>query len=101
MRKRFPVAHSPARGYHVALPTYLMIDGSWLPITPTLIHRDGPLPAAAVAAVLALDPTVLVEIPNDYIDPLTGEIDVPRIRETYRRNPHYDRPDWTPPKPVV
>lgn len=51
------------------LPSYQEVPGSYLPITPALIHAGGVLFGAAAAAVLALNPSVLVDVPDADVPP--------------------------------
>lgn len=65
MRKRVKLKYDAVRGYYVDLPTKRIIDGSFQPVTANLLHADGAYPNAAPAAVLALNPTVEVYLPDD------------------------------------
>lgn len=96
MRKRVKLQHDAVRGWHVDLPTYAMIPGSCLPITATLIDKDGVLRGADVASVLALNPTVEVHCPDEYQGKQAGTLDAERIRKLYEGHPEYGKPSYTP-----
>ena len=99
MRRRFPLAYSAALAWHVDLPTYNIVAGSFLPIRAALTHADGIQPGATVAAVLATNPTVMCDIPDEYAGDDEGNVDVANLRRLYKGNARFDRPDYTPPKP--
>ncbi len=99
MRKRAPATYNAKTDtWHVDLPTYSIIPGTWQPITPDLIGDNGVHPTASPAKVLAKHPTVEVEIPDEW--PLTadGQIDAERLRIMYRGHPRFGSDDFTPPK---
>jgi hypothetical protein len=85
MRKRVKLQYSATRGWHVDLPSYRMIDGTFEPVTANLMHANGVLPGARVAAVLALGPTVEVEVPAADCRSGDGavEIDLQKIHARY------------------
>lgn len=87
MLKRLPLLWSLERGYHIDAPTYQMVRDSFVPEKKGLIHKNGILPIANHNDVMKLAPTVLVELPDDYIDPRTDKISARRIREIYRGHP--------------
>lgn len=97
MLKRAPVAYSPQLGFYVNLPTYTMIPGTWRPITPGKIHKDGADPKAKPDEVLQLQASVLVELP-DYT-PLdeTGQIDKVAICQMYNTHPYYGKTQFKAP----
>jgi hypothetical protein len=70
-----------------------MIEGSTRPVTPGLIHKDGPYPDANPAAVLALPATVEIDLPDDHIDETTGQIDKRMLRARYKGSAKWDHPD--------
>jgi hypothetical protein len=91
MRKRLPITYTAQRGWHVALPTYQMIPGTFQPITKGLIDKDGVLAAADTTKVLTLTPTVEVDFPDEYMhDDLDG-IDPGKIRNMYKDHPLWSR----------
>lgn len=97
MLKTVPISYSPTRGYYVNLPTYNMVQGTWEPVTPNLLHANGAYPKADPMQVLALNPTCIVEIP-DYI-PMdeSGNIDPVPFAEVYKNHPYFGTTHYTPP----
>lgn len=55
--------------WRAPLHTYAMVPGSFQPVTALLMHADGVFPTAAPSAVLALNPSVLVEVPDADLPP--------------------------------
>lgn len=97
MLKRVPITFTDDRGYHVNLPTYFMIAGTFLPIEKDLIHRDGAYPNAEPADVMALKPTVIVSAPlEDCLTP-EGQVCPVKLAEKYRGNDLYDHSAYVPP----
>jgi hypothetical protein len=78
------------RGWFVNHPHYLMVPGSWEPVTKGLIHKDGVYPDADPATVEALKPTVEVDIPCRTADHETGLPDKGKIRALYKGQPDWD-----------
>lgn len=97
MLKRVSITWDAQRGYHVALPTYFMIAGTWLPLQPGLLHSDGAFPNAEPADVLALNPTVIVSLPEDECIDDARQIDKLAIAQKYAGHPLYDSADYVPP----
>ena len=97
MLKRAPITFTDERGYHVALPTYFMIAGTWLPLQPGLIHRNGPYPNAEPKDVLALNPTVIISAPVEDCLADDGQVCPIKIAAKYRGNDLYDSSDYKPP----
>jgi hypothetical protein len=123
MLRRFPLTFSPERGWHVALPTYAMIPGTWLPKiaggVPIPAHINSTTGAAVPAGVADVcdgngihhrvqpnDPRIAnlsceVEFPDDYFGNAAGDLDVANLRLKYKGNPLWDRADLVPPRPAV
>jgi hypothetical protein len=77
------------------LPHYSEVSGSWEPVTEGLIEPTGiPLTADPVE-VLALEPTVEVEVPERLLDPETGRPSKERIRQLYAGQPLWDHDQVT------
>lgn len=91
MRSRVSMSYSPNQGWYVDLPTYIMIPGTVLPITPGMIDADGVIPSADPVAVRALGPTVMVHHPHEYTDPRDGRIRADKIRSMYSNHPDWGR----------
>lgn len=88
MRKTLAVSFDEARGFHVDMPTYVMIPGTFAPVTDGLIGPDGPISGAKVADVLALGPSVEVDLPDD--TPIkAGKIDAAGLRKMYADTPRF------------
>lgn len=100
MRKRVPLVYSAALGWHVDLPTYEMVPGSVQPFHRAgLIERGEVLPAAPVAGVLGLMPTVVVLLPDDWPMRADGQLDAPGLRAMYRGSRRgHGRADYQPPR---
>jgi len=83
-------------GYHVHLPTYTMVPGSWQPLIPDKVDKDGVLAkmpdgkdvelSAAEKAQLTVD----VDVPDDEVDD-QGRLSLEKIRVKYRGQPRWDR----------
>lgn len=96
-RRRVRIAHDPARGYYVDLPTCGMVPGSWRPIVAGLIHPDGADPKADPQDVIAAGASVEVDLPEADCHPVTGAPSVAVIRERYEGNERFDRADYAVP----
>lgn len=88
MRKMVKLKHDVARGFYVDLPCCRMVEGSFRPLVAGKIQADDVLPAtvatpAQLAALLALNPTVEVDIPDEDCDCQAGTVDPNKIRERY------------------
>ena len=89
MRKRMMLYFDAARGWHVDLPTYQMVNDTFDPVTAGLIHANGVFPGAPVAEVLALGPSVEVELPDDTPTTKAGKIDTAALRKMYADHPRF------------
>jgi len=83
--------------YHVDLPTYAMLAATFEPITNALLHAHGPYPDADPKDVMALNPTVIVDVPDDCCDHTTQTISPEKIRALYSNVPRFAHPDWKAP----
>ena len=102
MLKRVCLSYDTARkGWRVNLPTFSMLPGSFLPVTDGLIDADGPLASADPKAVLAVNCSVLVEIPDDTPVDQAGDFDAGGIRDMYAGHPRFGVDDYTPPSVVA
>lgn len=101
MLKRFAVSWDAERGFHIELPSYRMVTGTWAPVTNGLIHADGVVPGAKVAAVMALNPSVEVELPGDTPTTKAGELDAVAMRVMYADHPKYGHRNFAPPAEVA
>jgi len=121
MRRRFLITYSPGLGYHVDLPRFQMIPGTWRPIIaggvniPAGTHPGTGAPTPPSVAdvcdgngihhlVQPSDPriaqiTVECEIPDTYYGDDVGDIDLDNLRRIYAAHPRYDRADYLPPRP--
>lgn len=97
MLKRTPITYTETRGYHVALPTYQIIGGTFLPIKKGVLHKDGPYPNAEPADVMALKPTVIVMAPLEDCLTEVGQVCPVKISTKYQGHPIYDSADYQPP----
>jgi len=79
--------------YSVALPEYIMVPDSFLPLIPGLVTLNG--------VDISADPndprlnglSCLCEVPDRICDSLTHLPDTARICSFYKGNPKWDRPD--------
>jgi hypothetical protein len=78
------------QSWKVNLPEYIMVPGSWEPVTPLYIDEHGVLFGADPYKVLALQPTCEVDVPDRICDPDTGQLSKDRIRELYKGNKLWD-----------
>jgi len=84
--------------YHVHLPTYMMVPGSWLPIIPGRVDKDGVLSMQPDGKPVVLTPaehaqiTCEVDVPEDIVD-AQGRLDKAKIRAKYKGQPRWDRQD--------
>lgn len=84
--------------YFVNLPAYSMVNGSFDPVVIGLIHADGIDPKADPAAIMALNPTVLCEVPASDLHPLTGKPSATIIGLRYREHAVFgDAKTYVPP----
>lgn len=97
MRKRVRLHFTQDRGWHVDLPTFRIIDGSFLPVTKDIITSDGIPPKANPNDVAGLLPTVEVDIPDEYIADDGSGIDFAKIRAIHKGHPRWDD-DAKPPR---
>jgi hypothetical protein len=98
MRKRVPLAYDQARGWFVDLPAYDMIPATFAPVTTNVLTKNGAHPKADPRDVLALNPTVEVDIPAVIaLDP-QGKIDRAKLRAMFREHQRYGSSDWRPPE---
>lgn len=97
MLKRVPIAWDAQRGYHIDVPTYQMLAGTWLPIVKGMLHRDGAHPDANPADVLQQSPTVIALLPDDLELTPQGQIDKMHVARKYAGHGRFDHPDYTPP----
>ncbi len=89
VRKRVRVTFDGAN-WIVNLPHYQTVPGTWEPVTEELIHEDGVFPGADMDKVLALLPTVEVDVPDRLVDETTGELSKEKVRALYRGIPKWD-----------
>lgn len=84
--------------YHVHLPAYVMVPGSWLPVIPGRVDKDGVrlLDADKKPVVLSdaerAELTCEVLVPDDECDE-KGRPDKAKIRAKYKDQPRWDRED--------
>ena len=110
MRKRVPLWWSAARGYHVDLPSYDTVDGTFEPITPGVIDANGVLlevynDSAGTAhsrpydpaKVLALAPSVELELPDEWFDEKGEFIGTAALREMYIEHMRFGDEFYVPP----
>lgn len=94
MRKRFLLSFSKLHGWHVQIPSYSMVPGSFEPVTSGLVSVDGIESGAQPADVLALGASVLCEIPDDWAVDSSGDLDVVALRRLYRNHFFYGTLDF-------
>jgi hypothetical protein len=100
MRKRATLSWAPQTGWYVNLPHYAMIPDSFQPLIKDTIHANGVYPNVVPMDALVHNPTVLIDIPDDHVDPDTGQVDTERLRKIYAGTvkwdaPHFDAPELT------
>jgi len=84
--------------YHVHLPAYVMVPGSWLPKIPDRVDGDGVLSHAPDGKPVVLTPaekaqlTCEVIVPDNEVDD-ENRLDKAKIRAKYRGQPRWDRDD--------
>lgn len=98
MLKRAPLKHSPTLGWYVDLPSYTMQDGTFAPITQGKITKSGIAPNVDPNLVLQLQPSVLVEIPENTPFSDDGQIDQVSLCHMYRNHPYFGTKHYTPPQ---
>src|SRR5438445_9295228 len=98
MFTRVAITKRPYATWGVDLPTYDMVAGSWLPLVESKIDKDGVLAGVLDAEALSLEPTVLVEIPDDWKITVDGQLDAEQLREMYREHPRFGAKDFMPPR---
>jgi len=98
MRKRFPLDYTPEKGFHVDLPHYSMVPGTWLPIVNGLIHADGCTPDCDPADAIAHQVSCLVDIPHDVILDGHQQIDTAKMRRRYPTDSQYGDKTYRPPR---
>lgn len=96
MRKRVPLTAAMKRGYYVDLPTYVIVEGSFLPVTSGKISAEGVLAKAQVTDVLALKPSVLVDLPDEW-EVKDGQLVAGALRKRYKEHAWFGSNDYTPP----
>ncbi len=87
--------------YRVKLPTYRMIPGSFLPLIPGVVHRDGVEPPNDTPPGWNGNPndprlsglSVLVDVPDEYEIQRGFAHMKERIRSIYKGNPDWDNDD--------
>lgn len=83
MRKKLVLSYEAITNrFFINLPTYTMIPGTFGPVTTSLIFADGIHSGANVAAVLALNPYVECDFPDEYVTP-SGDLSASRIAAMY------------------
>jgi len=84
--------------YHVHLPTYAMVPGSWLPLIPGKIDKDGVLSTQPDGKPVVLSPAELAQLTCEVLVPDDecndqGQPDKAKIRQKYKGQPRWDRDD--------
>lgn len=92
MRKRAALSFDGS-AWRVELPSCRVVDGSYAPVTAGLISRNGPLPGVKPIDVLALSPTVEVELDDALFDE-RGGLKLAELRDMY---PERCVDKWAPP----
>lgn len=100
MRKTLPLAHNDRFGWHVDMPTYAMVAGTFGPAVANVIHPHGIPHGTVPAEVLKHAPYVTVELPEDTPLDLFGNVDAAAMRHRYRGHPRFGSDTWHPPKEV-
>lgn len=93
MKIRLPIAHDPALGFFVDLPTYSMVPGTFAPVIPGVIEPDGVLAGVDPAEVLALGVSVECEVPDEDCDCEAGAPCPQRLAGRYLLKPGYQVPE--------
>ena len=84
MRKRLYIQWSETLGYHVPLPTYVMVPGSFRSNNAALITPHGVTKDADPQRVIAAQTSVECEIPDQYCDPHTRRLEMHRVADAHR-----------------
>lgn len=100
MLKRFHLDNNETVGWHVDLPTYRMVAGSFLPLVTDVIGPHGIAHGNANDILSKHTPSVMVELPEDTPVLATGDLDVDGLRRRYRGHGRYGQTSWMPPKEV-
>lgn len=97
MHKRVLLSWSVTKGYHVDLPTYMMINETHRPVTPGMIDPNGVHDSADSEDVMAIKASVLVQLPDD--TPLLddGQVNARKLRAMYSGNNYYSSRNYNPP----
>jgi len=91
MRLRVRVNYSELLGWHVDLPTYQMVAGSFKPVVFRKVHADGVLPGVDPRDPDLASLTCLVEVRDSYLDPDTGKLSEPAVRRIHKGHPVWDQ----------
>ncbi len=97
MRRRAPITFTKELGWHVDLPTYIIVPESFLPITKNKIHADSIDPDFTGDDLARLKPTVEIEIPDDWPIKADGQLDAEKMRAMYRDHPRFRLKSYVPP----
>ena len=80
----------------VDLPEYSMIEGSFLPLIPDVIHADGVYPDVDPTLPQLAALSCEVEVPDRILDLQTGRPDTGKINVLYRGQPKWGNPEYNP-----
>lgn len=98
MRSRIRITWSQQLGWHIDLPTYVLVPGSFLPLIAGLIHADGVDPSADPQDPQLASLSAECEHPDNYAAGAGSEIDARLIGKIYRGHPRFGSPRWTAPQ---
>lgn len=87
MRKQLRVIHSADRGWHIDLPTYQMIAGTFACDHPDICTPDGINLDIAPDDPRTATLTVIADIPDEYISGRTNDIHPPTIARLHAGHP--------------
>ena len=90
-RIRVKIIHDNG-AYRVDLPDYTIVEGSYLPLTGDSVRADGISNKASVSAVLALNTTVEVDIPDRIANEAGTGIDRAKMVELYEGQLRWGEP---------
>lgn len=100
MLKRLALSYSDTLGFHVDMPSYSLVPGSYLPLVADIIGPHGPLSGQDAALIKSHAPSVVVALPDHTPTDLLGHIDGAAIRRRYSAHSHFGSDSWSPPAEV-
>lgn len=73
-------------GVGAIAPTFVLVPGSFQPVTPNVLGPDGPLTGVALSALAGINATVLADVPDE--DVSNGQLDPQKVKARYPDHPY-------------